>query len=96
MVVEPLSWKHFLQVVLIAVTVAIVVWYREKMHPWFIVAMGLMMLGSALSTVTETFRLNPELHWWLEIVPLVLYAAALALSISLWNHNGNVNQETPS
>jgi Ca2+/Na+ antiporter len=96
MVVEPLSWKHFLQAVLIAVTVAILVWHREKMHPRFIAAMGLMMLGSILSTVTAIFRLDPELPWWLEIVPLVLYVAALVLFISLWYHNEGVNQETPS
>ncbi|EMA56292.1 hypothetical protein [Halococcus thailandensis] len=96
MIVEPLGWKHLLQAVLIAATIVIIVWYREKMHPWFIVAMGLMMFGSALSTVFTTLHPDPVLTWWLEMVPLVLYLAAVVIAISLWYHNRGVNQESPS
>lgn len=95
-VVEPLSWKHFLQVVLIAATVAILVWKREKLHPQFIIAMALLMLGSALGTITATVRLGPEIAWLLEVGLLLLYAAALVMFIFLWYHNRDAKQETPS
>jgi hypothetical protein len=82
--VEPLSWKHLLQAVLMVVTIAILVWQRKKLHPRTIVAIALMMLGSALGTIIATVRLGSELTWWLEMGPLLLYATAVVLLISLW------------
>ena len=96
MIAEPLTWKHLLQVVLIAATIALIVWYRERMHPWFIVAMGLVTFDSVFATVSETLRLDPVLPWWLEIVPIIVNIAAVVIFASLWYYNGDVNREAPS
>ena len=95
-VVEPLTWKHLLLVVMMAVTVAILAWQRKKLHPRTIIAIGLMLLGSALGAIIATVRLGSELTWWLELGPLLLYAAAVVLLVSLWYRRKSTDQETPS
>jgi hypothetical protein len=95
-VVEPLNWKHLLQAVMIAVTIGLLVWQRKKLHPRFITGMALMMLGIALTTVTETVHFGAELVWWLDIGPLVLYAAGLVIFASMWYHGQSAKQETAS
>jgi uncharacterized membrane protein YfcA len=95
-VVEPLTWKHLLLVTMMAVTVAILAWQRKKLHPRTIVAITLMQLGAALGAIVATVRLGSELTWWLEMGPLLLYATAVVLLISLWYRRESADQETPS
>ena len=95
-VVEPLTLKHLLLVVMVAATVAILAWHRKKLHPWFITGMALTMLGLALTAVTATVRFGSEPVWWLDIGPLVLYAAGLAMFASMWYHGQSAKQEEPS
>jgi uncharacterized membrane protein len=96
MIAESLSWKHLLQVVLIAATIALIVWNHEKMHPWSIVGIGCLMLGSALSALFEILHLESEVSWWLDIAPLILYLAALAIFLTLLYHDQDANQEASS
>lgn len=96
MITEPLTWKHLLQVVLIAAMIALIVWNHEKMHPWSIVGIGCLTLGSTLSAIFEILHLEPVVPWWLDITPLILYLTSVAIFLTLLYHDQDANQRASS